>query len=141
MEIEFRGIRVDNGEMVFGDLCHGLNDLIYINTVVKLSEKSKCNQQIQVIPETVGQYTGLKDKNGVKIYRGDIFTHNGKNFVCNWSERFGYCFVEINSQLVNFHIDGIVMRKQNVRYYADIISYLKYIEVIGNIHQNKELLK
>lgn len=129
METEFRYWDSWNEEMTYSE-----------NNVSKFFEKYEKLKEGENNPILM-QYTGLKDKNGTKIYKGDIFTHNGKNFVCNWSERFGYCFVETNSQLGNFHIDGIVMRKQNVRYYADIISYLKYIEVIGNIHQHKELLK
>jgi len=135
MEIEFRGIRKDNGEMVFGDLYHGLNGLIYINTVVELTENSKCNEQIQVIPETVGQYTGLKDKNGVKIFEGDIveFRANYTNKPCGYMNG-----IVIKGQY------NLILKVGDIEYIAseetDDFPNGK-CEVIGNIYQHKELLK
>lgn len=55
-EIKFRGKRLDNGEWVYGDLLH-LVDGVYISN-------DNGNNMAQVDPDTVGQYTGLKDKNG-----------------------------------------------------------------------------
>lgn len=83
-DIKFRGIRLDNGEWIYGDLNH-LVDGVYI------SNDHGCNMA-QVYPDTVGQYTGLKDKNGKEIYEDDILAHNGKNIGYVANDMRCYCF-------------------------------------------------
>lgn len=114
-EIKFRGKRLDNGEWVYGCLTRYSKHMSYI--IVNLVE----NEVYEVSTETIGQYTGLKDKNGVEIYEGSIV-----RFYPYGSERIG---------LVEFLNGGWKFGGFDLMYFGS-----ERIEVIGNIYENPELV-
>jgi len=113
--IKFRGLRFNKSEWVYG---HLLNK----NSIGEVGAGLDSYSYADVIPETVGQFTGLHDKNGVEIYDGDIL-----------KSPFGEEF-EVRQQLLTEDIDPIF----NAYHFFGWHVYS--CEVIGNIHENKELI-
>lgn len=113
-EILFRGKRIDSGEWVYGTMYKIAKDL---NPFILTGGKWGCSYQVD--EETVDQYTGLKDKNGNLIFDGDILSlPNGRQYVVIFEDG---AFILENT--------GIPMRFANK------------FEVIGNVHDNPELLE
>ena len=126
-EILFRGKRVDNGEWVEGELRHG-GYYVADETVYIVQPFAGTIINYPVYPATVGQYTGLKDKNGKRIFEVDIlesadFTVEDGYGVVEWYD--GAYEVGNKSWCGTFH------ENYNGREF----------EVIGNIHDNPELLE
>lgn len=137
-EIEFRGKREDNGEWVHGYLVQAWDGTCYIITEYgpNVTSCSDCGANYmldhEVIPETVGQYTGLNDKNGQKIYEGDIV------FVTDSEGNSGMCDTGVG-EVESF--EGLWYICGNVQNGLYDISKNFVIEVIGNIYDNQELLQ
>ena len=118
-EILFRGKRTDCGEWVTDSETY-----IRDGDGIWLSDENL--NVVTVIPETVGQYTGLTDKNGVRIFEGDIVSlvkHDGLIYKV--------VYVPCRYELVN---------SKGVNCFVLDIYKSENIEVIGNIHDNPELL-
>lgn len=147
-EILFRGKRLDNGEWVHGSFCmdavEQFNGVCGVDGFIRLYEKTKGKMQMhEVDRETVGQYTGLKDKNGKRIFEGDMikpfddeidkmvveFCH-GQFLLCLYGER-GYMAEYGWEESGNY---GCFEAEP-------LSSYGDDMEVIGNIHDNPELRK
>lgn len=114
-EILFRGKRKDNGMWIEGDyqhFCIGNDIYVYIG---RWGEESR-----SVKPETVGQFTGLTDKNGKNIFEGDIL---------KWDDiEWGSEHLEV----VEWNYSLFSIRKDD---------WNEWCEVVGNIHDNPELIK
>lgn len=121
-EILFRGKRVDNGEWAYGDL-------LTCDDEMEIYSESHGENGGWVIPETVGEYTGLTDKNGVKIFEGDIVKYSQSLHEVVFCSRFGNAF---------FGID--FPERGEIWAFSPSVD-AERMTVIGNIYDNPELIE
>lgn len=127
-KILFRG-KKSNGRWVYGSLVVSEN----VKPAIYYEEGKGLVKRLDwcyVKPDTIGQYTGLKDKNGVKIFEGDILTGQNCRFVVKYDDQQAE-FVAVNSTLPKGF--GLPMSQT-------WIDETKKV-VCGNIHDNPELIK
>lgn len=128
-EILFRGKRWDNGKWCYGDLFNEPHGVVVIHHLVEPDKTKRC--RFAVIPETVGQYTGLKDNNGTRIFEGDIVHVHDTLVKCT---------------VPHHEFDGIVSFADG-SFCVVANEYIGYrwmdydVTVIGNIHEDQELLE
>jgi len=118
-EIKFRGLD-KKGIWHYGYYWMSPDGECYIKERIAKTHSA----DFRVRPETVGQYTGLKDKNGKEIYEGDIISYRSKSDF------------QIYQEKVFWNIDGWVCGGIHLRY-----ATFDESEIIGNIYENPELLK
>lgn len=165
-EILFRGKEINNEKWHYGDLLRFGNKR-YINICPRFVDEYIVEEDkialysfgnfIEVIPETIGRYTGLTDRNGVKIFEGDIvelFVFRGQ--IIQMCGAFGvsvepaidwdYLASEINpvtgcdNSPFFCQNDNFVSLWELMWNYNQEENMCDVIEVIGNIHDNPELL-
>lgn len=117
-EYKFRGIRCDNKEWIYGDLLRTIVDPF---TYIQNANEG----QIKVMPHTVGQSTELPDNSGKEIYDGDFVLIN--------DDEIGIVIWDKAELEYGITIDTAQLKMGNF--------YSKDLEVIGNIHDNPELLE
>ena len=123
--IKFRGKVRRTGKWFYGNL--------YVKDIYGRTHTTKCGC-FDIDPETVGQFTGLMDKNGAEIYEGDIVEweiDNRKYVVKFWEGMFYASVKEYNEGILGgFSLHVFTQGDEGYR-----------CEIVGNIHDNTELLK
>ncbi len=144
-EIIFRGIQTENGKWKEGFFAKSMTDKPMIMPDVTFATRDMSGiiydsmdlgRFYFVIPESVGQFTGLLDKNGKKIFEGDILKYHsgGEN-----------CFRKVVFRIAAFHSEVLDWKPNNNKpthpLYFCSFTGVDEIEVVGNINDNPELLK
>lgn len=126
-EILFRGKSKDNDVWVEGYYCGKVNKTIFSPAEDSAQIVDKDLYWHEVIPETVGQYTGLKDRKGTDIFEGDIVNIIGGD----------------EKGIVRWHTNDAVFVIAHSRFEMTFFNDLwgDGVEAIGNIYDNPELLK
>ena len=122
-EIKFRGLRTDGKGWVYGYLIKDEYGNCYIFNYWFIPAISIPTERfIEVLPESVGQFTGLKDKNGIEIYEADKIKY--KNFK-------GYSTIVFENGVFGYY---------GVSCFITLLeTNTEYIEITGNIHEKKIL--
>ena len=152
-EYKFRGKNKDIG-WVYGQIAYDINGNAYIIQEVELDSSYGLEETIlfatmwyRVDKETVGQYTGLHDKNGKGIYEGDIVTGIDYPFIDEGKQNY-VGIVVFYDDTASFGYEYQCVRKDkrgisngiNNEFEANENLVCEDLEVIGNIYENKELL-
>ena len=135
--IKFRGKQFNNGKWVYGYLADG-------NLICTASDTKW--DAVEVKATTVGQFTGLTDKNGKEIYEGDILLWTRKNVYIE-----GRPLQDFSDKcIVYYDSDKCAFKFRCELRYGACVGYLdfdderadeSFVEVIGNIHDDKKLLE
>ena len=129
-EILFRGKRTINGDWVYGDFVHGNERKSLRDSIFVYDSETQSFNDYEINPSTLGQYTGLTDKNGNRIFEGDVAkVLQGKD------KDIAYVGFE-NGAFMLYPKTGNIYERTLWEYWYNDWD----VEVIGNITDNPELL-
>ena len=131
-EILFRGKRADTGEWIEGYFGQSIDSFI----IQDYGLVAGCFEMFKVIPETVSQFTGLCDKNGVRIFENDIVRYTDLAFNPNIGRFENMIF----TSAVTYNLDNGCFSPFEPDTFESYIR-AENVEVIGNRFDNPELLK
>ena len=142
-EIKFRGKRIDTGEWVYGSLLQSEIDINKQSVRCEIHARFASDFSTifhEVVPETVGQYTGLKDKDEKEIYEGDVgkvnhgdpFAPETLVFTVFENGSFGVYPLSNQTDIFGNKYTGKILN------FADGYN-CKTFQLIGNIHDNQEI--
>lgn len=123
--IKFRGKDIKTGDFVFGDLeTRPREDFMVIH---QYNDDGSYRSQVKVFPETVGQFTGLLDKNGREIYEGDLFSLGGIMIMVVYEHENGY----------------YCLRMSDIEHWMLPLDrrFTEYYEVISDVYSHPELFE
>ena len=130
-EILFRGKRTHNGEWVYGDFVRGNERKSLRDSIFVYDSETQSFNDYEINPSTLGQYTGLTDKNGKRIFEGDIAkVLQGKD------KDIAYVGFE-NGAFMLYPKTGNIYERTLWEYWYNDWD----VEVVGNITDNPELLE
>ena len=130
-EILFRGKRTINGDWVYGDFVHGNERKSLRDSIFVYDSETQSFNDYEINPSTLGQYTGLTDKNGKRIFEGDIAkVLQGKD------KDIAYVGFE-NGAFMLYPKTGNIYERTLWEYWYNDWD----VEVVGNITDNPELLE
>ena len=138
-EIKFRGISKNNNRWVYGFVSIDKNSAKMEGFPHYIS-RSSGYLPVEVVPKSVGQSTGMKDKNGVEIYEGDIVQSTWYDVGNNPYKKIGE-IIFVGAEYVIAYDSQFDVETGEITYDAHSLTYAEDVEVIGNIYENTELLE
>lgn len=142
----FRGKRVDNGKWIEGSLIQKGEETFIVQYLYLIGKVHETSWEefcfggfIEVVPETVGQYTGLTDKNGTRVFEGDILKiiHKYQSPFDDDTKEY----TDIDADVVHFDDEGLCFSYGKSPFLCVVDNVTAEYEIIGNIHDNPELLE